>query len=97
MYKSGLVDLEVVLAIARRQSFRAAATELEMSTTAVSNAVAGLEARLGARLFHRSTRSVSLTEAGARFVAQIEPAVFSIQAAMSLTTEKELLPPARFV
>jgi len=92
MYKSGLVDLEVVLAIARRQSFRAAATELDMSTTAVSNAVAALEARMGVRLFHRSTRSVSLTESGARFVAQIEPAVFTIQAAISLTTGQDLAP-----
>jgi hypothetical protein len=38
-----------------------AAAEMGMSTTALSNAVAGLEARLGVRLFHRTTRSVSLT------------------------------------
>jgi DNA-binding transcriptional LysR family regulator len=82
MYKSGLIELEVVLAVARRRGFRAAATDLNMSTTAVSNAVAGLEARLGTRLFHRTTRSVSLTEAGQRFVEQIEPAVAHIQHAM---------------
>jgi len=87
MYKSGLTELEVVLAVARRQGFRAAALELDMSTTAVSNAVASLEARLGARLFHRTTRSVSLTEAGQRFVAQIGPSVINIQEAMAAVAE----------
>jgi DNA-binding transcriptional LysR family regulator len=89
MHKSGLTELEVVLAVARRQGFRAAAVELDMSTTAVSNAVANLEARLGARLFHRTTRSVSLTEAGHQFVDQIGPAVMQIQDAMAAVTERK--------
>jgi len=53
-----------------------------MSTTALSNAVAGLEARLGVRLFHRTTRSVSLTEAGEHFVASITPALAEIRGAV---------------
>jgi DNA-binding transcriptional LysR family regulator len=89
MHKSGLTELEVVLAVARRQGFRAAAVELDMSTTAVSNAVANLEARLGARLFHRTTRSVSLTEAGHQFVDQIGPAVMQIQDAIAAVTERK--------
>lgn len=64
MHRTGLTELEVILAVAHRQSFRAAARELGMSATAVSNAVAGLETRLKVRLFNRSTRSVALTEAG---------------------------------
>ena len=52
MHKSGLVELEAVLAVARRRGFRPAAVELGMSTSALSSAVAGLEARLGVRLFH---------------------------------------------
>ncbi|UZE09131.1 LysR family transcriptional regulator [Pseudomonas sp. B21-053] len=92
MYKSGLTELEVVLAVARRNGFRAAAVELEMSTTAVSNAVAGLEARLGVRLFHRTTRSVSLTEAGQTFVNQIGPSVTTIQEAMATLSEHNALP-----
>lgn len=81
MQRSGLVELDAVLAVARRASFRAAAQELGMSTSAVSNAVAGLEARLGTRLFHRTTRSVALTEAGQRYVARIAPAIAEIHRA----------------
>ncbi len=66
MYKSGLTDLEAVAAVARRGNFRAAAADVGMSTSALSHAVAGLEARLGVRLFNRTTRSVSLTAAGGR-------------------------------
>ena len=83
MQKDSLTEFEVVLAVARRQGFRPAAVELAMSTSAVSNAVAGLEARLGVRLFHRTTRSVSLTEAGRRFVDRIGPAVAQIQEAVA--------------
>jgi DNA-binding transcriptional LysR family regulator len=92
MNRSGLTELEVVLAVARRHGFRAAAVELEMSTSAVSNAVAGLEARLGVRLFHRTTRSVSLTEAGQQFVDQIGPAVTRIQDAMASISDREAIP-----
>jgi len=92
MHKSGLTELEVVLAVARRRGFAAAAVELEMSTTAVSNAVANLEARLGARLFHRTTRSVSLTEAGHRFVEQIGPAVTHIRDAMAAVSDSKATP-----
>jgi len=92
MHRSGLTELDVVLAVARRQGFRAAAVELEMSTSAVSSAVANLEARLGTRLFHRTTRSVSLTEAGRQFVGRIEPAVKQIQDAMVAVNEQQAAP-----
>lgn len=92
MHKSGLTELEVVLAVARRRGFAAAAVELDMSATAVSNAVANLEARLGARLFHRTTRSVSLTEAGQQFVAQVGPAVTRIHDAMAAVTDSKAAP-----
>jgi DNA-binding transcriptional LysR family regulator len=76
-----MTELEVVLAVARRSSFRGAAQELGMSTTAVSSAVAGLEARLKVRLFNRSTRSVALTDIGQRYVARIAPALAQIKSA----------------
>jgi DNA-binding transcriptional LysR family regulator len=81
MHRTGLIELETVLAVARHGSFRAAARQLGMSTSAVSSAVAGLEARLKARLFHRTTRSVALTEAGQRYVQRIAPAVAEIRGA----------------
>ncbi|PKR87883.1 LysR family transcriptional regulator [Pleomorphomonas diazotrophica] len=82
MARSVLVDLDAVLSIARLGSFRAAALELGMSTTALSNAVAKLEQRLGIRLFNRTTRSVSLTDAGRTFVERVGPAMTDIHDAM---------------
>lgn len=84
MSRSGLFPLQAVLAVARRGSFRAAALHLEASTTALSNAVAKLERDLGVRLFNRTTRSVSLTEAGRSFVDQVGPALDEIGDAMSM-------------
>ncbi len=81
MHRTGMTELEVILAVARRSSFRGAALELGMSTTAVSSAVAGLEARLKVRLFNRSTRSVAMTDAGQRYVKRIAPALAEIQRA----------------
>ncbi|PYE22351.1 DNA-binding transcriptional LysR family regulator [Rhizobium sp. PP-CC-3A-592] len=82
MSRSVLTDLDAVLSIARLGSFRAAALELSMSTTALSNAIAKLEQRLGIRLFNRTTRSVSLTDGGTTFVERIGPAMTDIHDAM---------------
>ncbi|MDR0190521.1 LysR substrate-binding domain-containing protein [Pseudomonas yamanorum] len=82
MNTSGLNELEAVLAVARHRSFRAAATELNVSTSALSHSIAGLEARMGVRLFNRTTRSVSLSEVGAEFVETITPALLSIRTAL---------------
>lgn len=78
MRRSGLNELDAVLAVSRRGSFRAAARELGMSTSAISATIAALESRLSVRLFHRTTRSVALTEAGQRYVERIAPAVAAI-------------------
>lgn len=82
MTRSVLADFDAVLSIARLGSFRAAALELGMSTTSLSNAIAKLEQRLGIRLFNRTTRSVSLTEAGKTFVERVGPAMTDIHDAM---------------
>lgn len=82
MDKLGLDDLRAVMAIAHRGTFRAAAIDLNMSTTALSLAIGKLEAALGVRLFNRTTRSVSLTGAGRVFVDQVGPALQDIQAAL---------------
>jgi DNA-binding transcriptional LysR family regulator len=73
-----LVHLPVIVCVARRRSFAAAAAELGMSPSAVSHAVRLVEDRLRSPLFARTTRSVSLTEAGARFIAGVEPALVDI-------------------
>lgn len=78
MKRPPLFELDAAIAVAARRSFRGAARELDMSPSAVSHAVASLEARLGIRLFHRSTRSVSPTEAGAAFLARVQPALGAI-------------------
>jgi DNA-binding transcriptional LysR family regulator len=63
-----LDDLAAFAAVARRRSFRAAAIERGVSPSALSQAVRDLEEQLGARLLHRTTRSVSLTEVGRKTV-----------------------------
>ena len=92
MARQGLVELDAVLAIARRGSFRSAALDLEMSTTALSNAVGKLERQLGVRLFNRTTRSVSLTDAGRNFVGQVGPALQNIHDAMDTARSQQEMP-----
>ena len=92
MYSPGLNDLDAVLAVARRTSFRGAARDLEMSTTALSSAIAKLEAHLGVRLFNRTTRSVSLTDAGRAFVEQMAPGLEDIRGAMDAARSKQSKP-----
>lgn len=82
MIRGRIVELEAVVAVAKRRSFRAAASELGLSATALSQTVAELEARLGVRLFNRTTRSVSPTAAGEQFAAEIEPALAAIRNSM---------------
>lgn len=63
-----------------------------MSTTALSNAIGKMEQRLGVRLFNRTTRSVSLTDAGREFVAQVGPALQDIHEAMSAARSQQVTP-----
>ncbi|AQR74511.1 LysR family transcriptional regulator [Sphingomonas sp. LM7] len=82
MARHSLVELDAVIAVARKTSFRQAALELGMSTTALSNTIGKTERLLGVRLFNRTTRSVSLTDAGRNFVEQVAPALKGIHEAM---------------
>lgn len=92
MAPSSLTELDAVLMVARRGKFRTAALELGVSTTALSNAVGKLERTLGVRLFNRTTRSLSLTEAGEQFVAQVAPAVRDIHEAMDAARSRQSTP-----
>src|SRR2546423_5253512 len=64
--------------VAEHRGFTAAAAELEVSPSALSQAIRQLETRLGARLLNRTTRSVSLTEAGEAYLARVGPAVAQV-------------------
>lgn len=90
--RHALIELEAVLAIVRHGSFRAAALDLGLSTTAISNAIGKLERELSVRLFNRTTRSVSLTHAGRIFVAQIKPALEDIRKAMDTVRSQQETP-----
>lgn len=75
MRPDNLSHLAAFAAVARHASFRKAGAELTLSTSAISYAIRGLEERLGVMLFHRTTRSVSLTEAGQRLLERLQPAL----------------------
>src|SRR5882762_3029529 len=68
-------ELKAFAAVLERASFARAADHLGLSPSALSQAIRHLEARLGVRLLNRTTRSVSLTEAGEAFLSRIGPAL----------------------
>jgi DNA-binding transcriptional LysR family regulator len=68
-------DLDLLMAVARRGSFASVAKERDMDPSSVSRTIADLEGELGIRLFQRTTRKLSLTEAGDLYLQQIEPLV----------------------
>ncbi|MGN6580868.1 MAG: LysR family transcriptional regulator [Bordetella sp.] len=80
--RQGALDgVETFLAVAQHRSFRKAAAALGVTPSAVSQTVRVLEARIGAALFLRTTRSVGLTEAGEQFLARAKPAFEELVAA----------------
>src|SRR6201984_436650 len=80
--RQGALDgVEAFLSVAQHCSFRRAAAELGVTPSAISQAVRALEARVGAALFIRTTRSVGLTEAGERFLSRAKPAFEELVAA----------------
>jgi DNA-binding transcriptional LysR family regulator len=80
--RHGALDgVEAFLRVAQHRNFRKAAAELGVTPSAISQAVRTLEARVGAALFIRTTRSVGLTEAGERFISRAKPAFEELVAA----------------
>ncbi|HLY56542.1 MAG TPA: LysR family transcriptional regulator [Stellaceae bacterium] len=80
--RQGALDgVEAFLAVAQHRSFRRAAAELGVTPSAISQAIRALEARAGAVLFIRTTRSVGLSEAGERFLSRAKPAFEELVAA----------------
>jgi DNA-binding transcriptional LysR family regulator len=86
--RQGALDgVEAFLSVAQHRSFRKAAAELGVTPSAMSQAVRALEARIGAALFIRTTRSVGLTEAGERFLSRAKPAFEELVAASEVARD----------
>ena len=85
-----LSGLGVLTAVVKSRSFSVAGKSLNMSQSGVSRAIARLEARLGVRLLERTTRTVTLSEAGRRLYEQIVPLVAGLEeAAASVAASKD--------
>jgi DNA-binding transcriptional LysR family regulator len=86
--RQGALDgVEAFLSVAQHRSFRKAAAELGVTPSAISQAVRTLEARVGAALFIRTTRSVGLSEAGERFLSRAKPAFEELVAASEVARD----------
>lgn len=75
-------ELNAFVAVAERRNFARAAAHLRITPPTISQTIRSLEARLGLRLLNRTTRSVSLTDAGERLLARIRPAIMEMGAAV---------------
>jgi len=95
MDRGNLADLTAFVAVADRLSFRAAASQLGVTPSALSHSMRQLEERLGVRLLNRTTRSVSVTEAGLRLLEQLRPAMDQIAGALEGLNETRQRPMGR--
>ena len=88
-------DLAVLAAVGEAGTFTAGARSPGIRPSAASHIVRGLEARLGIRLLHRSTRSVAPTEAGAQLLARLRPALADLDAVLDALGERQETPSGR--
>src|SRR5580698_7172443 len=95
MDRSHLADLTAFVAVADRLSFRAAASQLGVTPSALSHSMRQLEERLSVRLLHRTTRSVSLTDAGRRLLDRLRPAIDQIAGALEDLNQERQRPMGR--
>ena len=95
MRRGDLADLTAFVAVADMLSFRAASERLGVTASALSHTIQQLEERLGARLLQRSTRSVSLTDAGSRLLERLRPAMEQIAGALDDLDPKRCRPSGR--
>ncbi|MDP6341964.1 MAG: LysR family transcriptional regulator, partial [Alphaproteobacteria bacterium] len=97
MLPISLKQLETFVAVAEARSFRRAAERLLRSQSAISAHIQNLEEELGVALLHRTTRSVRLTEAGARLLVQAREVVARLDAVVVGLREEEAMQRGRFV
>jgi DNA-binding transcriptional LysR family regulator len=95
MDRNHLADLTAFAAVAERLSFRAAASQLGVTPSALSHSMRQLEERLSVRLLHRTTRSVSLTDAGRRLLDRLRPAIEQIAGALEDLNQERQRPMGR--
>jgi DNA-binding transcriptional LysR family regulator len=95
MQRGSLTDLTAFVAVADHLSFRAAASRLEITPSALSHSMRQLEERLGVRLLHRTTRSVSVTDAGLRLLERLRPAINQIADALEDVNRERSRPMGR--
>lgn len=79
--------LKMFVEVVRRGSFATVARDRQIDPSSVSRAIAGLEEELGIRLFQRTTRQLSLTEAGSTYFERIEPLIEEMQQAIAIATD----------
>jgi DNA-binding transcriptional LysR family regulator len=77
-----LTELTAFVAVAEHRSFTKAAAQVRIALPTMSQTIRSLEERLGVRLFNRTTRSVALTEAGGRLLAEVQPILEGIDHAL---------------
>jgi len=82
MRGSDIAELRAFAAIVEEGNFARAAARLRISPSSLSQTIRELEARLGVRLLNRTTRSVSMTDAGQRLLARLKPALLEIEEAV---------------
>src|ERR1700737_4624401 len=82
MKRADLADLTAFVAVADHLSFRGAASPLRVPPSPLSHTMRQLESRLAVRLLNRTTRSVSVTDAGLRLLEQLRPAISQIDGAL---------------
>jgi DNA-binding transcriptional LysR family regulator len=92
MVRPSLNDLAAFAAVANHLSFREAAGVIGVSRSALSHAIIALEGKLGVRLFNRTTRSVSLTQAGANLLARLDPVLQDLDQALDTLSEERGTP-----
>ena len=95
MNRSDLADLNAFVAVADQRSFRAAASRLDITPSALSHSMRQLEERLGMRLLNRTTRSVSVTDAGLRLLERLRPALGEIAGALEDMNQERQRPLGR--
>jgi DNA-binding transcriptional LysR family regulator len=95
MHRGTLSDLTTFIAVADSRSFRGAGERLGVTPSALSHSMKQLEERIGTRLLNRTTRSVSLTDAGLRLLEQVRPAFDQISHAMDDLDEARGRPSGR--